>query len=126
MARFTLEQYQQHLSKPKKGSPPSAPSLKDGPEMESELHRQIADSCHRRGWKPFHGSMSHRSRRTLGEPDFIVMASNGRVLFIECKVKNRKRSPAQIGVQMIAEINGHTVHLVRALKEFDQIADALG
>ena len=94
----------------------SAPS--SAVEDESELHEQILAECRRRGWLAFHGSMAHRSMRTIGECDFTILANSGRVLFIECKAKKGKLSTEQLGVQIWAEKLGHTIHVVYSFEDF--------
>ena len=85
---------------------------------ESELHEAIFDECRRRCWIALHGSMADRTCRTLGEPDFVVLAGGGRVLFVECKSRTGKLSPAQAALKHHAEKLGHTVHVVRSLEDF--------
>ena len=69
-----------------------------------------------------HGSMAERTCRTLGEPDFVILADGGRVLFVECKTKTGKLSPAQAALKFHAEKLGHTVHVVRSLEQFLEVA----
>ncbi len=85
---------------------------------EAELHEQVFDECRRRGWIALHGSMAERTCRTLGEPDFVILADGGRVLFVECKSRTGKLSPAQAALKFHAETLGHTVHVVRSLEDF--------
>jgi hypothetical protein len=85
---------------------------------ESDLHAEIMEECKRRGWLSFHGSMAHRAMRTIGEPDFTVLADKGRVFFIEAKSKTGKLRPEQIGLAMMAERLGHKIHCVRSMAEF--------
>lgn len=88
------------------------------PGREAELHEAIFDECRRRGWIALHGSMAERTCRTLGEPDFVILADGGRVLFVECKSRSGKLSPAQAALKHHAEKLGHAVHVVRSLNEF--------
>lgn len=85
---------------------------------EADLHGEIFDECRRRGWIALHGSMAERTCRTLGEPDFVILADGGRVLFVECKSQSGKLSPAQAALKHHAEKLGHAVHVVRSLEEF--------
>jgi len=89
-----------------------------GMAREASLHEEIFDECRRRGWIPLHGSMAARTHRTLGEPDFVILADGGRVLFIECKSRAGKLSPAQAALKFHAEKLGHAVHVVRSMEEF--------
>ena len=91
---------------------------RNGEEREASLHEAIFDECRRRGWIALHGSMAERTCRTLGEPDFVILASGGRVIFVECKSRTGKLSPAQVALKFQAEKLGHTVHVVRSFKEF--------
>ena len=89
-----------------------------GAPRESDLHEEIFDECRRRGWIALHGSMAEWTCRTLGEPDFVILADGGRVLFVECKSRSGKLSPAQAALKFHAEKLGHTVHVVRSVEEF--------
>ena len=88
---------------------------------ERDLHEEIFDECRRRGWIALHGSMAERTCRTLGEPDFIILADGGRVLFVECKTRTGKLSPAQAALKFHAEKLGHTIYVVRSLEEFQKL-----
>ena len=85
---------------------------------EAELHEAVFDECRRRCWIALHGSMAERTCRTLGEPDFVILADGGRVLLVECKSRTGKLSPAQFALKHHAEKLGHTVHVVRSMEEF--------
>lgn len=89
-----------------------------GVVREASLHEEIFDECRRRGWIALHGSMAERTCRTLGEPDFVILADGGRVLFVECKSRAGKLSPAQAALKFHAEKLGHAVHVVRSMEEF--------
>ena len=133
-------------------SPESEPDLpkgaRNGVEREASLHEEVFAECRRRGWIALHGSMAERTCRTLGEPDFVILASPKdwrcpscnrlthcrndypegccgegyepvpRVIFVECKTKTGKLSPAQAALKHHAEKLGHAVHVVRSLEEF--------
>lgn len=94
---------------------------KSGSEKESDIHEQIFDECRRRGWIALHGSMSERTHRTAGEPDFIILADGGRVVMVECKSRTGKLSAVQSALKHHAEKLGHTVHVVRSVGEFLEI-----
>jgi hypothetical protein len=89
-----------------------------GVSHEAELHEEIFDECRQRGWIALHGSMAERTCRTLGEPDFVILADGGRVLLVECKSRSGKLSPAQAALKHHAEKLEHTIHVVRSLGEF--------
>lgn len=97
------------------------PSIYDESEDESELHNQVLEYCKSRGWLVFHGSMAHKTKRTPGEPDIVLIANDGRVFFVELKKKNGKESPAQIGVRLQAEKLGTKIHVVKSIEQFIDI-----
>ena len=97
---------------------------RNGVASEARLHEEIFDECRRHGWIALHGSMAARTCRTLGEPDFVILADGGRVLFVECKSRSGKLSPAQAALKFHAEKLGHTVHVVRSFQEFQNILTA--
>lgn len=113
--RFTQADVVAHYARLNK-SKTAVPS--DAVEQESQLHQEILADCKARGWLAFHGSMAHRTARTIGEPDFIVCADNGQVIFVECKTKTGKLSVEQQGVIAWAAKLGHTVHVVRSFVEY--------
>lgn len=93
-------------------------------EDESDLHCGIIAECKRRTWICLHGSMAHRSHRTVGEPDCIVIADRGRVFFLECKRKGGKPTKEQSA--MIAWLThlGASAHVVYSMAEVVAIFDA--
>jgi len=98
--------------------------MRTGVAREASLHEEIYDECRCRGWIALHGSMAARTHRTLGEPDFVILAAGGRVLFVECKARGGKLSPAQAALKHHAEKLGHTIHVVRSLAEFRAVAES--
>lgn len=88
---------------------------------EAELHEAIRKECLARGWIAFHGSMAHRSHRTIGEPDFVILADSGRVILVEAKSKHGKLSSKQLALRAWAEKLGHVVYIVRSLAEFEAV-----
>lgn len=115
--RMTQAEYLAYEAR--RGSAPSTQPPKSK-VLEREIHEQIAEECRRRGWIFFHGSMAHKTHRTVGEPDFLVMANNGRFFAIEAKTSTGKLSPEQQSLRAWAEKLGHKVHLVRSLQDFIQ------
>lgn len=87
-------------------------------ESEASLHNEIIEHCRAKGWIYFNGSMAHKTKRTLGEPDFTLLLPHGRVLFIECKGKNTKTSPGQLAMEAWMKNLGHTMSFVRSFEEF--------
>jgi hypothetical protein len=93
----------------------------DGVDSESPLHSEIWDYCSKRGWIANHGMMSKRTHRTKGEPDFVILAERGRVLFVECKKRDGKVSVDQQAYNHQAAGLGHTVYVVRSMGEFEDV-----
>jgi hypothetical protein len=119
MTQQQVDEYQARVWR--RRNQPEADAIADAVKSESDLHDQIIDFCRRRGWIYFHGSMAERTHRTLGEPDFIILASMGRVFFIECKSKNGKPSPAQQAMAAHAKNLGHWISEVRSFQQFLEI-----
>jgi len=92
-----------------------------GVEDESPLQSAIAKDCLHRGWICFRGSMRHRTHRTVGEFDLIILRDGGRVLLVECKTEEGKLSPAQLAIHAWAKKLGHWPHVVRSLEQFNEI-----
>lgn len=90
---------------------------------ESDLHDQVMNECKRRGWLWVHARMDKASHMSVGAPDFIILADNGRVLWVECKRRDGKLSTEQQAFKAWAEKLGHEVHVVRSLEEFVIVAD---
>jgi len=90
---------------------------------EKLLQGEIRDECKRRGWIALTGSMAQRTLRTLGEPDFTIVASEGRVFLVECKTKTGKLSIEQLALAKQAACLGHTIHVVRSFVEFIELVD---
>lgn len=93
----------------------------DAVEREADLHEMIINECKRRGWHPGNSRMDLPTTRDPGEPDFRILADGGRNFLIECKTGKGKLSIAQQSFAMMAEKNGHKVHVVRSYQEFLQI-----
>lgn len=89
-----------------------------GVAREADLHEEIQLECNRRGWLALHGSMAHKAHRTVGEPDFVILADGGRVILVEAKADKGKLSKEQQALAAWAKKLGHTVHVVRNMAEF--------
>jgi hypothetical protein len=92
----------------------------DGVDDEGELHREVLAECRRQGWLCLHGSMAHRTKRTPGEPDCVVIMP-GVVLFVELKAKTGKPSTEQLGIQAWMRRLGFEMHIVRSLSQFMEL-----
>lgn len=108
----------------------------DANEREADLHNQILDECRRRGWIPLHGSMASPTKRTEGEPDFVILANRRPVghlhreyfaitYLVEGKSRTGKLSPAQQAFHAHAATLGHKVHVVRSFQEFLAVTGAV-
>lgn len=101
----------------------AAPADSDGVEREVDLHDAIIEDCKRRGWICDYSSMIHKTHRNVGEQDFTILASGGRVFLVECKRKGGKLTPEQLGRKVWAGELGHTVHVIRTVKEWMDLAN---
>lgn len=87
-------------------------------KSERDLHNRIIDFCRSKGWIYLHGSMAFATARTVGEPDFTILADRRRVFFIECKTEMGKLSLAQQSLHAWAKKLGHDIHTVRSFDDF--------
>jgi len=140
--RFTPKQYAEYLAKrvlasegwesqpnPQNAEPQITSSRRKkraGVEQEKTLHRSIIEYCDAKGWPYLHGSMAHRTRRTAGEPDFVILARNGITFFVECKTAIGRLTPEQERFAARAQAAGHTVHVVRTMDDFLKIVHGSG
>jgi hypothetical protein len=88
---------------------------------ERDLHEAILAACRLRGWICLHGAMIHRTFRPEGEWDFTILGDRARTFFIEAKSRDGKLTQEQAGLQRWAAKLGHTIHVVRSMKEFYQL-----
>jgi len=114
--RFTTTWYSQWLAR-------QTPINSDvhGVSHEKELHNLILAECKRRGWLTIHARLDRPSTIEVGTPDFVILAENGKVLFIECKTSRGKLRPEQQAFIAWANKLGHTVHVIRSFKDFQQL-----
>jgi hypothetical protein len=66
--------------------------------------------------------MAERTRRTEGEPDFIILTPN-RIYLVECKSAKGKLRPAQAAMITHAAKLGHTIHVVRSMEDFVRVTE---
>lgn len=122
--RWTAQQERDYLARmngmSKRGLVTAAP---EAVTNESELHNEIIAYCKSKGWIYLHGSMAHRTFRTLGEMDFTILADKGRVFFVEAKTAKGKLSTEQLGFAMHAQKLGHEVKLVRSMEDFRKVVE---
>lgn len=100
-------------------------ALGEAVTLEAGLHSQIEAECRRRGWAYVHSRMDAPTTTAKGVTDFVIAASRGRTLWIECKSRTGKQTPAQLGFALQCERQGHAVHVVRSFQEFLSLADRL-
>ena len=87
-------------------------------QREAVLHDQIREECKRRGWIPNSSRMDKRTGRLKGEPDFGIVASDGRTIYVEAKTATGKLSYEQnCMIAHYAKLD-HTVYVVRSLADF--------
>lgn len=91
-------------------------------ERESDLHDQILDECQRRGWYVVHARMDMRSTIAVGAPDFCVAIPNGRTVWVECKTRTGKLTKDQQAAHAWLKKLGHSVCVVRNIREFRDAA----
>lgn len=90
----------------------------DACEQESELHQQIIDECRRREFYFEHCRMDRKTTNGVGSVDFKIAMPGGRTLWIECKRKKSKTTPAQNAVIAHLRKLGHTAAVVWSFQEF--------
>lgn len=90
-------------------------------EKEKDLQESIIDYARGKGWWVDYSRMDLPTTRPLGAPDIYVFADGGRLFIVEAKAKTGKLTSAQLGVKIALGHLGHTVHVVRSIKEFIQL-----
>lgn len=102
-------------------TPETGRQIADRVMRELDLHNSILQVCKANGWIALRSSMAEATSRPPGEPDFCILASEGRVFWIECKSAKGKLSPAQLAFHAWAHKLGHKIHVVRSMREFQEI-----
>ena len=124
LVRLTQSEYEAYLARTTRQRPCTSLSG-GGCKDEAELHSQILAHCRSQGWIALHGSMAHATNRTVGEPDFTILADNGRVFWIECKSKTGKVKPEQLALHTWMSRLGHTCHVIRSLEDFSEVVKGM-
>ena len=128
MATFSEEQYRAFLARQHdeelRNQANAVPEQAE--EREADLHDKILDDCKARGWLALHGSMAHRTRRTIGEPDFILLLPGGVTMLLEVKSATGKMTTEQLAFKMMAEKLGHFVRVVRSFSEYQRMLKFYG
>lgn len=120
MSRFSSEWLRDREAREHAKANPEKPSG-EGCDRESQLHAYIIDDCKRLQWIALHGSMTHRTFRTPGEPDFIILRGLGRTMLVECKTLTGKLTKEQSEFRAWAEKLEHTVHVVRSVEDWERL-----
>lgn len=89
----------------------------DAVEEESALHEDIRKLCALKGWLPLHGSMAHKTYRTPGEWDFVILAEWPRLFLIECKDREGKVTKEQAAISAWAAKLGWKPTVCRSMTE---------
>lgn len=120
---MSSKQLADHLARQMSRLAAAYPAIRRGPaaDDESGLHEAIVAECRVRGWAVIHSRMDRKATCTVGSPDFVILASEGRTIYVEAKARNRKRTTAQLAFAAHASKLGHTVHLVNNLEEFMRV-----
>lgn len=123
--RFSRAEYLQLLARSQRRHPPGFHQTAepgDSPPLESKLHEQIIEECHRRLWGYIHSRMDRKTTQNKGVCDFVILAEGGHTYYVECKRKGGKLSEDQLIFRAVAARNGHPVHVIETFEEFKQIA----
>lgn len=96
----------------------------EGVEVESKLHQDVLAYCRTHGWICFHASMVHRTYSTIGTPDCIIIANDGRWFLIELKTRTGKLSTEQAALAFWAARLGTTIHVCRSMEDFVKVVTA--
>lgn len=91
---------------------------------EAELQEAIiADARARGAWCLF-SRMDLPTTNPVGTPDLFLFFKYPKLVIIEAKTRTGKMRPAQIGVKMMLESLGWTVHIVRNFHQYEEARDA--
>lgn len=123
MPRFSKEWFADYEARQRAKKNPLAVTKDNAVADESDLHDDIKDDCRRRGWIPFSGSMAHKTKRKIGEPDFIIATDDGRTLYVECKSKSGKLTPPQQATLHWLLHNKQIAFVVTSIEEFRRLVD---
>lgn len=96
----------------------ATPSVGSPVAREKDLHKQILSYCQSRGFICFHSRMDRRPTNQMGTPDIICALDNGRTIYVECKRKGAKCTPAQNAMLAWLAKNNQVAVVVTSLEEF--------
>jgi hypothetical protein len=119
MSNITPLQYREMLLRTRR---PVESKPTEGVDREADLHDQVLDYCRGKGWIAVHSRMDKSSTIAVGMPDFVIATDDGRTLWVECKRKNGKPTPAQQAMLHWLARNRQICGVVRSLDEFIALA----
>lgn len=85
------------------------------------LQAKIASECKDRGWLINQSRSWCKTRSTIGWPDFDILADQGVHLLVECKTAKGKLTPEQTGLILQAKKLGHRIHVVRSIRDWEDV-----
>lgn len=92
---------------------------------EKDLQSRIVNLIRLRGWEYVNPPMHVRSRMPKGYPDFTIFCPNGKTIFFECKVENKKLEPEQIEWEVKLKALGFDHYVVRDVATAKSILDSI-
>lgn len=122
--RFTADWYNAYQARQCAKTRPIEEPEQASVGTEAALHNDVIAYCKSMGYVYFHGSMAHRTRRVEGEPDVLIFLPGGRFLMVELKTAKGKLSDEQRILHFLLARLGHTVHVVRSLKELVALTES--
>lgn len=118
ITKLDLIEIQMRLAQCRKRGSAVIPAVNEPVEHESELHEQIRQACMSRGWLPLHGNMAHKTYRTPGEWDYVILAEWPRLFLVECKDREGKQSKDQLALEAWAKKLGWHPTVCRSIGDF--------
>lgn len=98
----------------------------DAEPVEADLQDKIEQDCRFRLWPYARTRMDKKTTFTMaGVPDFIIAASRGRTLWIECKSKTGKQTVDQAGFGIMVLRQGGLYRVVHSFGEWLAVADGI-
>ena len=127
MPRMSQSEYEAYKSRGKRHVPlldalidDLGASVAAGKEIQ-DLHVPIMKDLRARGWMFDYKDPTRRTGSTLGVPDFLVWADNGRFFSVECKTAVGGLSKDQNRFKTLIEALGHRYHVVRSMAGWHRV-----
>ena len=98
---------------------PADDAVKAG--SEKKLHQDIERELLKMRWLYIHSRMDMKTTTQKGVPDFQIYPPSAPAFFIEAKTRVGKMSPEQMAFKFVADLSGHTVHVVRSMREAAEV-----